>query len=189
MFDIAINRTSAIFAGRCLRVAQAFEKRMWPDIESPVRQFPDIPLTVIESIEKSDLTIDKIKNMESTELGYGIRNHKCKNDLKRYADAFPSLEIHSTLHPITRGVLRVKLFITPAFVWLDKINSKTCENFWMWVEDPENDTIYHYETVAITKSICIKKETLELVFTVPLVEPLPTQYLIRISSFNWIGIL
>lgn len=184
LFDIAINQNHATLAGRCLTVAQAFEQRMWP-YQSPVRQFPEIPLTVIETIENHNMNIQDLKEMDVKDLGHLIRNHRTASYLKRCINNFPLIEVDSTLHPITRGVLRVKLFITPKFVWNDKFHGKGCENFWLWVEDPENDTIYHSETCAITKAVCMKNETLELVFTVPLVEPRPSQYLVRVCNDRW----
>ncbi|KAB0798855.1 hypothetical protein PPYR_06735 [Photinus pyralis] len=184
LFDIAIHRNQATFAGRCLNVAQAFERQMWP-FQSPVRQFPDIPISVIDHIESHHIRIQDLKDVDDKDLGYLIRNHKVKNVLRHYVDSFPLLSIDSTLHPITRGVIRVKLFITPMFVWNDKIHGKGCENFWLWVEDPDNDTIYHSESLAITKAVCTKMETLELVLTLPLVEPRPNQYLVRVCSDRW----
>ncbi|KAF5285003.1 hypothetical protein FQR65_LT02315 [Abscondita terminalis] len=184
LFDIAIHRNQATFAGRCLTVAQAFERQMWP-FQSPVRQFTDIPISVIEHIESHKITIQDLKEIDNKDLGYLIRNHKVKMQLKHFVDSFPLLNVESTLHPITRGVLRVKLFITPMFVWNDKIHGKACENFWLWVEDPDYDTIYHSESLAITKAVCMKQETLELVLTLPLVEPRPSQYLVRVCSDRW----
>ncbi|KAF5297298.1 hypothetical protein FQA39_LY12137 [Lamprigera yunnana] len=184
LFDIAIHQNQATFAGRCLTVAQAFEKQMWP-FQSPVRQFPDIPITVIEHIENHNITIEDLREIDNKDFGYLIRNHKVKKQLKHFVDSFPLLSVESTLHPITRGVIRVKLFITPMFVWNDKIHGKACENFWLWVEDPDTNVIYHSESLAITKAVCMKVETLELVLTLPLIEPRPSQYLVRICSDRW----
>ncbi|KAK4887058.1 hypothetical protein RN001_003329 [Aquatica leii] len=184
LFDIAIHRNQATFAGRCLTVAQAFERQMWP-FQSPVRQFPEIPTSVIEHIETHNIKIEDLREVDNKDMGYLIRNHKVKKQLKHFIDSFPLLQVDSTLHPITRGVLRVKLFITPTFIWNDKIHGKACENFWLWVEDPENDTIYHSESLAITKAVCMKQETLELVLTLPLVEPRPSQYLVRVCNDRW----
>ena len=54
------------------------------------------------------------------------------------------------LQPITRTVLRVRLTVTPNFRWNDRVHGGT-EPFWMWVEDPENNHIYHHEYFLISK--------------------------------------
>jgi hypothetical protein len=32
-------------------------------------------------------------------------------------ESFPALDLQASLHPITRGVVRIQLTITPEFVW------------------------------------------------------------------------
>lgn len=105
--------------------------------------------------------------------------------VKNCAEHFPCVDIDAKVHPITRGVIRVKLLIMPAFKWSNNAHGATCENFWIWVEDPENDAIYHSETFTITKLACMRNEQIELVFTIPLTEPRPPLYLVRVSSDRW----
>ena len=57
---------------------------------------------------------------------------------------------HAYLQPITRTVLRVRLTVTPNFRWNDRVHGGT-EPFWMWVEDPENNHIYHHEYFLVSK--------------------------------------
>jgi activating signal cointegrator complex subunit 3 len=35
--------------------------------------------------------------------------------------------------------------------WNDKVHGKTSEAFYIWIEDPETNYIYHSEYVLITK--------------------------------------
>ena len=68
------------------------------------------------------------------------------------------------------------------------------EPWWIWVEDAENETIYHSEyfllqawvtvcrwfgslvwTLSAQKQAAIDREPLELVLTIPIFEPLPPQ--------------
>lgn len=37
------------------------------------------------------------------------------------------------------------------FRWNDKFHGKTSVVFWIWIEDPETDLIYHWEQFLITK--------------------------------------
>lgn len=39
--------------------------------------------------------------------------------------------------------------------WNDKVHGKTAEAFWIWVEDPESNFMYHSEHFLITrKQVC-----------------------------------
>lgn len=58
---------------------------------------------------------------------------------------FPYLSLSASIQPITRTVLRVRLTIRPEFDWDDKMHGTTSEPWWVWVEDAENDHMYHSE--------------------------------------------
>ena len=104
------------------------------------------------------------------------------SDVKRAAHEIPLMTVEAQLQPITRTVLRVKLTATPNFRWNDRIHGKGSEPFWIWVEDPDNNHIYHYEYLLVPKKNVVKDESQEIVFTIPIFEPLPTQYYVRCIS-------
>ena len=80
-----------------------------------------------------------------------------------------------------------KLFFCNLFQrWYDRVHGSS-EPFWIWVEDPVNNHIYHHEYYLITKKHVVKKEIPEVVFTIPIFEPLPTQYYVRAISDRWLG--
>lgn len=185
LFDIALHRNLAALAGKCLLVSQMFERRMWP-YETLFKQFSDLPNPVIARLQDSNLPVEELREMDEKHIGNLIRNVKLGGKVKHYAEAFPLLEMESIVQPITRGVVRVKIFIKPLFKWVAKVHGTGAEVFWVWVEDPDNDTIYHSESCTVTKSLCMKHETMELVFTIPLVDPRPSQYLVRCSSDRWL---
>ena len=107
-------------------------------------------------------------------------------DVKKAAYEIPSLELEANIQPITRTVLRVRLSIDANFRWNDRLHG-SAEPFWIWVEDPINNHIYHHEFYSLAKKCVLKKETQELCFTIPIFEPLPTQYFIRAISDRWLG--
>ena len=76
------------------------------------------------------------------------------------------------IQPITRTILRVTLNIKAQFEWSDRV-SGTVEPFWIWVEDNENERIYHTEYFLLHKKQL--RETHVLAFTVP-PPPLPSSY-------------
>lgn len=116
-----------------------------------------------------------------------MRSFLAGSIVAKYAEEFPLLEIDATLQPITRTVLRIRIFITANFRWNDKIHGKTAESFWIWIEDPESNFIYHSEYFQMTRKMTITKEPQELVITIPLKDPLPPQYYIRATSDSWLG--
>lgn len=184
LFDIAVHRNNALLAGRCLLVAQMFEQQLWPT-QTPMRQFRHLDPAIMERIEKNNVGMHDLRERSEREVGDAIRNIRAAEKVKHCAAVFPSVEVDATVQPITRGVIRVKIFITPTFKWSTTYNGKGLEMFWIWVEDPDSDNIYHTETFAVSQLLTIKGEPIELVFTIPLIEPTPTQYILRISSDRW----
>ena len=71
--------------------------------------------------------------------------------------------------------------------WNDKVHGRTSEPFWLWVEDPDHDHMYHHEYFLLTRKQVQIKEPQEVTFTIPIFEPLPSQYLVRAISDRWIG--
>lgn len=166
-------------------VAQMFEQQMWP-FQTALRQFKHLEPSAIANIERLNLKIYDLREMHEKQIGEAVRNMRLGPKVKQCAECFPLVDITSTIQPITRGVIRVKLQIRPDFKWNNSYNGKTLESFWIWVEDPENDCIYHTETCTITRTACFKGEFIDLVFTIPLIEPRPSQYLVRVSSDRWL---
>ncbi|KAF4522149.1 hypothetical protein B566_EDAN012611 [Ephemera danica] len=116
-----------------------------------------------------------------------IRHERKGADVKRCAEEFPSVEVESSLQPITRTILRIRLTIHPTFKWNDRVHGKISENFWVWIEDPDTNRMYHHEYLLLTKKQVITREPQELVATIPLMEPIPSQYLVRIINDRWLG--
>ena len=71
-----------------------------------------------------------------------------------------------------------RLTIDPKFRWNDRLHGSS-EPFWIWVEDPINNHIYHHELFLIAKKHVMAREAQEMVFTIPIFEPLPSQYYVR----------
>lgn len=186
LFTIELHRNNSILAGRLLLLSKMFERQMW-DFETPLRQFRRIPLDIIEKIENTGLSIMAIRDMEPKEVGELLRNQRSGALVSRCAQEFPMIDIDATLHPITRTVLRIRISIRANFRWNDGVHGKFAESFWIWIEDPESNFIYHSEYFQLTRKQVYRDEVQELVFTIPLKEPLPPQYYIRAISDTWLG--
>ena len=80
-----------------------------------------------------------------------INHQKMGSRIKSFVKQFPSVSIGSNIQPITRTVLRVRLMIAADFMWNDKMHGTVHEPWWIWVEDPDNDHIYHSEYFLLMK--------------------------------------
>ncbi|XP_052868650.1 activating signal cointegrator 1 complex subunit 3 [Anopheles cruzii] len=186
LFTIVLRANNPILAGRMLNVSKMFEKQMWESM-TPLFQFGILPIDVVDKIEKRGLSVLALRDMDEREVGDLLRNHRYARLVKQCVAEFPMLEIDATLQPITRTVLRIRAFISPSFRWNDRVHGKTAEPFWIWIEDPESNYIYHSESFLMTKRQTMRREVQELVMTIPLKDPLPPQYYIRVASDSWLG--
>ncbi|OAD58452.1 Activating signal cointegrator 1 complex subunit 3 [Eufriesea mexicana] len=186
LFKIMLGQNNAIMAGRLLEIAKVLEVRQW-SYNSPLCQFSCLSSEIIDKIEQYDLTIDRLNNMSVKEIGNILHNRKAAVLVKKCCEELPALEMESNLQPITRTVLRIRLKIYPQFRWNDSFHGKTSEPFWIWIEDPDNNFIYHHEYFVMTRKMVCNNLEQELVMTIPLYEPLPTQYIVRATSDRWLG--
>lgn len=172
-------------------LSKMIEHQMW-NFETPFRQFARyLTHTDFEKLERMNLTVDKIRSEEysSKEISNLMRVESKGPILKKLAHNLPMLSVDASFHPITRTVLRVILFITPAFTWDDSINGKKSEAFWLWMQDADTEHIYHHEYYKIHKKQVVKKETQTLTFTIIILDPdhLPSHYIIHTDSDRWLG--
>nr|XP_014120434.1 activating signal cointegrator 1 complex subunit 3 [Zonotrichia albicollis]XP_026647376.1 activating signal cointegrator 1 complex subunit 3 [Zonotrichia albicollis] len=186
LFEIALRKRWPAMTYRLLNLSKVIDKRLWGWV-SPLRQFPVLPPSVLSKLEEKNLTIDKMKDMRKDEIGHMLHHVKIGLKVKQCVHQIPSIVMEATIQPITRTVLRVRLSIAPDFTWNDQVHGSVGEPWWIWVEDPTNDHIYHSEYFIIQKKQVITKEPQLLVFTIPIFEPLPSQYYIRAVSDRWLG--
>ncbi|KAK7072359.1 activating signal cointegrator 1 complex subunit [Halocaridina rubra] len=71
-------------------------------------------------------------------------------------------------------------------MWNDRIHG-TQEVYWIWVEDPDNNHMYHSEQFTLTKKQVVRGEEQQLVFTIPIFDPMPSQYYVRAISDRWLN--
>ena len=83
-----------------------------------------------------------------------------------------------------RSTLSVELVITPDFQWDEKVHGNS-EAMWIFVEDVDSEIILHHEYFLLKSKFASDEHTLK--FFVPVFEPLPPQYFIRIVSDKWLG--
>lgn len=187
LFEVVLKRSWATLSSRLLRLAKIIEQRMWDTI-NPLWQFSQyINIEILQKLDEKQMTPDRLLDMDAKDIGLMIHNTRLGKEIKLYASYIPILQIETQLQPITRTVLRIKLTITAAFTWSDKIHGTNSQQFWIWIEDPDTDNIYHSEYFIITKKQVKLKEPQIIIFTIPIIEPLANQYYVRAISDKWLG--
>jgi len=185
LFEIALQRNWPLMAKRMLTMAKMVDLKLW-DWEHPLRQCEGLSHEILRKLEARQLTIDKMRDMDAKEIGLIVNHVKMGSKLRTYAFQFPQVQLASSIQPITRNVIRVKLKIIADFQWNDRMHGRVAEPWWIWVEDPDHNTIYHSEYFLLMKKVVQTKEEQELIFTIPIFEPLPSQYYVRVVSDRWL---
>ncbi|RUS90749.1 hypothetical protein EGW08_001460, partial [Elysia chlorotica] len=186
LFEIALKNNEPLLASKLLEMCKMLDKRLWT-FENPMRQFTILSHEILQKLEARRLLPHKLREMDSKEIGMMVSHVKMGSLIKKLVHQIPQLTLEASVQPITRTVLRVRLDITPDFNWDDKVHGGTSEPFWIWVEDPENSHIYHSEYFLLHKKQVYNQETQSIVFTIPIFEPLPSQYYVKAVSDRWIG--
>lgn len=185
LFEICLRRGWSSAAELCLTVAKSFELRLWPE-QHPLWQFESsLKYELIRKLEERHFDLEQLRDMSAADIGAALRHPAAGPQIATAVQAFPTLGIEAHLHPITRTVLRIQLTLTPEFSWRDNIHGAALR-FLVWVEDSDNEKIYHSEMWTLTKRMW-KEGPQRLAFAVPIFEPLPPQYYIRAVSDSWLG--
>ncbi|CAJ1061882.1 activating signal cointegrator 1 complex subunit 3 [Xyrichtys novacula] len=186
LFEIALRKRWPAMTYRLLTLCKVIDKRLW-GFAHPLRQFSSLSHVILNRLEEKKLTVDKLKEMRKDEIGHMLHHVNIGLSVKQCVHQIPSITMEATIQPITRTVLRVRLIVTPDFRWNDQVHGSVGEPWWLWVEDPINDHIYHSEYFLLQKKQVVTGEPQHVVFTIPIFEPLPSQYYIKAVSDRWLG--
>lgn len=183
LFEIVLKRGWAQLAEKALNLCKMVDKRIW-SVQTPLRQFHGIPNEILMKLEKKDLAWERYYDLSSQEIGELIRYPKMGRTVHKCIHQLPKVNLAAHVQPITRAILGFELTITPDFQWDDKVHGYV-EPFWVIVEDNDGEYILHHEYFMLKKQYIEEDHTLN--FTVPIYEPLPPQYFIRVVSDRWLG--
>ena len=75
--------------------------------------------------------------------------------------------------------LQVDLTITADFQWDEKVHGWV-EAFWILVEDSDSEALLHHQHFLLKQAYADEDHT--VTFTVPISEPLPPQYFVKVPS-------
>lgn len=183
LYEVCLRRGWAGLADRALTLTKCVQRRMWAS-QSPLRQFPGVPADILIRVERKELPWERWYDLSSQDIGELIRFPKMGKTLHRLIHEFPRLELAAHVQPITRTLLRVDLTITPDFQWEDKIHGFV-EPFVIIIEDADSENILHHEGFYLKSTQA--EEDAFVSFALPISEPLPPQYFVRVISERWLG--
>ncbi|VDK20154.1 unnamed protein product, partial [Anisakis simplex] len=109
---------------------------------------------------------------------------KMGKPLYKFIRQLPKLELTTLIQPITRSTLRIELTITPDFQWDERVHGNA-EGFWIFVEDVDGELILHHEYFLLKQKFCEDEHQVKMF--VPVFDPMPPLYFIRIVSDRWLG--
>lgn len=183
LFEISLKRGWAALSSKILTICKMCEHRIWAS-QSPLRQFSAIPEVVIRKLEKSsDIVWERYYDLKPQDLGEMVKIPKMGKSLYKYVHMFPKVALSANVQPITRSLLRVDLTITPDFEFDATVHESGIQ-FWIIVEDLDGEKILYCEPFML-KGAYVGVEH-QVNFTVPLTEPLPPQYFIKVVSDRWL---
>ncbi len=93
----------------------------------------------------------KLSSVCSIYVGHLINHVRMGRKILELVKSFPTLSLAASIQPITRTVLKVHLTITPDFEWNDRLHGSSSDPWWIWVEDAENNDMYHSEYFLLQK--------------------------------------
>eukprot|EP00804_Cyclotella_cryptica_P005774 CCRYP_000100-RC/>CCRYP_000100-RC protein AED:0.06 eAED:0.06 QI:2796/1/1/1/0.9/0.76/21/2629/1339 len=193
LFEMCLKSGRASAALKFIRLAKSVDHRFWW-FQSPLRHFEsELKKNVFTQLEDQRRVASEdepfqlaisLLDMEPNEVGQLCHCFRDGELIQKYVRMLPNVEVKCTVHPITKGTLRFQIELEPTFNWNPRYHGGA-EGFWLWVEDNENNRTYHNEYILFSRRNHPESTTLELI--IPVFDPLPTQYFIRIVSDNWVG--
>uniref|UniRef100_A0A914KQ90 RNA helicase n=3 Tax=Meloidogyne TaxID=189290 RepID=A0A914KQ90_MELIC len=183
LFEIVLWRGWAQLALKILGLCKMVNARQWQSL-NPLHQFKKLPTEVVRTLDKKNLPFDRLYDLDVHQLGELLRVPKMGKPLYKFIRQIPKLDMTTLILPITRSTLRVELTITPDFQWDEKIHGSS-EGFWIFVEDVNGEIILHHEYFLLKQKYCTEEHIVKMF--VPVFDPLPPLYFIRIVSDRWLG--
>lgn len=183
LFEICLKRGWASLAHLFLSLSKSIDRRMRMD-QHPLRQFGELSREIIERLETSHTDIHRLIDMTPEEISQLCHVQKVGSKVLSLVNKLPYLEVFASVQPITRGILRISLTLVPQFEWHERYHGFV-EPFYIWIEDGTNEAIYHSEQFLLHKKQLNSEHKLE--FIIPISDPMPTQYFVKVVSDRWVG--
>lgn len=185
LFEIEMQRGHPLTTAVFLTLCKCLDQRCW-DFEHPLKQFNmDLTEAVTKQLEKKRPTMTLLQEMSASEIGSLVHNSRMGLVITSLVASFPSVSLSVDIQPITRSILRVKITLTANFTWNNRYHGSV-EQFWLFVEDQDNNFIFHHEVVLLRRKEVELGVPLVVDLSVPIV-PQYDMYSVRLYSDRWLG--
>ena len=183
LFEVVLRRGWAQLAERTLALCKMIERRMWLS-QTPLRQFASLPPEVLHHLDRQCVDMDHLYQNTSQELGALVAAPQLGYTLFRHVHAFPRCALSVGVTPVTRTCLKLDLAVAADFKFSRDVHGGAV-GWWVLVEDGDGEKLLHHEYLAMKEVAATKP--LYVTFTVPVAEPLPPQYFIKVVADRWLG--
>jgi|AntRauTorckE5430_2_1112549.scaffolds.fasta_scaffold00836_2 pre-mRNA-splicing helicase BRR2 len=182
LFEMALRRKWSGLSKLTLSFANMVAHRIW-NSQSPLRQFKNVPEVVARKLErKGDIEWSRYFDLTPSDLGELVGVPKMGRTLHKLVHQFPKLDLSIHVQPITRSMLRVELGLVPDFEFDVSVHGFS-QLFHVIVEDVNGASILHHEVFSLSRGNA--EEDHSLLFTVPVLDPMPPLYFVRVISDRW----
>lgn len=185
IFEICLRRGWARVAHKALEICKMVEHRQWLS-HSPLRQINSIPAELVRRVERKDFPFERLFDLNPAELGELVRAPKQGKVLFDALKHFPRVSLVANILPLTRKLLRIELSVTPEFDWSEDESCSSNEPFWLTVEDVDQEHVLFSDSFILRRSQCVRGGPLFVTINVPILDPLPPLYFVRLVSDRWL---
>ena len=115
-----------------------------------------------------------------------LRDHQAReigDKINQLVHELPRLSAEATILPITRTMISMELALTADFNYDHAIHGSS-QGFHIIIEDGDGETIIYYQYWILKEKYA--EDVHHINFSVPLFDPLPPQYFLRIISDTWL---
>ena len=192
LFELCINDGHAVSALKLLRLAKSVDNQIWW-FQTPLRHFSDeikeAQLSALETYNGNKYdglgAALSLLELQASEVGQICKAGKGGGDkIKRYIRMIPNIELYCKVQPVTTEVFNFHIQLLPAFDWVRRWHGGA-QSFWLWVEDGNNNRLYHHEHIHLSHKNHPEEMTLDL--AIPVFGKAPSQYFVRMVSDSWVG--
>lgn len=143
---------------------------------------------MLKRLDNKPIAFERYYDMTAADLeelasgrGDAVKNIGAK--LEKLVHKIPRIAAEATILPITRSMLSVELALTADFTYDAEVHGPS-QGFHLLVEDGDGEQVLYYQYWLLKQKYA--EETQYVNFTVPLFDPMPPQYFLRIISDTWL---
>lgn len=143
---------------------------------------------MLKRLENKPISFERYYDMTPADFEElaSTRDHQVRDlgvKIDKLVHELPRLAAEATILPVTRTMISIELALTADFTYNPSIHGSS-QGFHILIEDSDGETILYYQYWLLKEKYA--EETQHISFTVPLFDPLPPQYFLRIISDTWL---